>query len=153
MRESTKPEIFYAIVFASLLIMAIASYSGPWRFDPGNIWGAWLFHPDLSILLTIMTVFVGFSFLCLCLYQTLTSLQWLIRPYSTGILWIFLFHTIVGYRLIQFLKPSLNLYVLYGSVLVFFIVTGWLIGRLVEYCTGHQLEFIVKKVKREGTHG
>jgi hypothetical protein len=145
-----KTGLFYGATFVTLLLLATLAYSGPWKFDPRHIWGAWLFHPDLSSSLTCMAVFTGCSCVCLFLIPFLSSVQWLIKPYSAGILWIYLFHAIVGYRLMQVLKPFIDPSVLYFTTLFFLLATGWLIGRAVEYINTHQFEIAVMKSEKGG---
>jgi hypothetical protein len=149
---SKRTEIFYGVLFPTLLLSAVATYAGPRQFDPQHIWGAWLFHPDLSTLLTLMGVFTGCSFLCYSASSGLARLQWLIKPYSVGILWIFIIHHIVGYRLIQLLKPLMKPYVLCVIMVIFLLIVSWLIGRCVEYCNTHRFELVFRKVEKEGHH-
>jgi|GEM_PF-1833656 len=134
---------------AVFLLLGTVTWAGPWRFNPAQIWGSWLFHPDLSILLLLAGVFVLCSYLCYLAWPLLIKIQWLIKPVSVGILWIYLIHTITGFHLIAFLKHLLKAPVLFFPVLSILLLSSWFIGRGVEYINNHQFEFVVKKVAKE----
>ncbi|MGV8124701.1 MAG: heparan-alpha-glucosaminide N-acetyltransferase domain-containing protein [Candidatus Xenobiia bacterium LiM19] len=137
------------ILSAVFLLLGLATWSGHWKFNPAEIWGSWLFHPDLSILLLLAGVFVLCSYLCYLAWPVLIKMQWLIKPFSVGILWIYLIHTVTGFHLIASLKHLLKAPVLFFPVLSILLLLSWFIGRGVEYSNNHQFEFVVKKVAKE----
>lgn len=146
-QEGRRTEIFYGAIITILLSFSIATSLGQWKFNPSELWGAWLFHLELNTLLIMMCIFAACSSLCFLIYPYIVRLKWLIMPYSVGILWIYIIHTIVGWRLISFLKPSGDPLLLYFPLLLFLLSLSWLIGRGVEYSNTHQFEFIFRRVK------
>ncbi len=148
LQQKRKILLVCAVISAVFLLLGLVTWSGPWKFDPAEIWGSWLFHPDLSTLLLLISAFVMCSYLCYLAYPLLIRVQWLIKPFSVGILWIYLLHTIIGYHLIGSLKFLVKAPVLFFPVLTLLLILSWFIGRGVEYSNSHQFEFVLKKVKR-----
>jgi len=150
LREGRKTAIFYGITCAALLGLLALSKPAPWRFDPAHIWGAWLFHPGSATLYAIMAIFVFFSAACYYSYHHLEKLQWLTRPFGAGILWIYLFQEIAGYRLTSCLKQLCNPLLAFFPVVFFMVLSSWGIGSLVLYLHNHQFEFVLRKVGKRG---
>jgi len=149
MRSRRNIHAAHALLFFALITAGILTWSGPWRFNPAEIWGSWLFRPDLSTLLILMGAFVLCSYLCYLAWPVLIRVQRLIMPFSVGILWIYLIHTVAGFHLIAALKHLVKAPALFFPVLSFLLIVSWFIGRGVEYINSHQLELVVKKVAKE----
>jgi len=98
-----------------------------------NIWGSGIFQPSPVFMVGLMGFFgllITVSSVVMTRFFPVMSNTSLIHCYSKGILWIYVLHIIVGYRLAEWLKPLWPLSVLLMALPLFLWLMAWGIGWL-----------------------
>jgi len=95
-------------VMISVLAILISLVKGEFIFDEdfSNLWGPAVFLPPTAQMLALLGLFVLF-FLSLHGYRPQSLPKWgFLNAFSKGILWIYIFHLIIGYSIVEFLKAE-----------------------------------------------
>ena len=123
-----------SMVVGGLLIMWFAASTGPVavRFDPRNIWGTAMFRPPATVVLSMIGLFTLLVGLFIPFSRAFRAPQYgVLLSFSNGLLWIYLLHTVLGYRASVWLRDTVpfssELVVAFTVAMLLF---GWLVGVL-----------------------
>lgn len=120
-RKHNEKKFRLLIFTASLLLIGTALFKNRFFYavDLNYPWGALLFQPPTLSILAQLSVFSIFLFLMDFIFAKTKELGRfsIVNVFSRGILWIYLVHMIVGFRLIEFLANNG-----FSSIIVFFFV-------------------------------
>jgi len=120
-----RPDLFVRVLGpVSVLLMVFSILMGDFVpvLDRNNIWGSGIFQPSPFFMLGLMGFFgalITLSGVCMARFAPSLSNTSLINCYSKSILWIYLLHIVIGYRLSEWLKPLLPLSLLLIALPVF----------------------------------
>ncbi|MBN1227289.1 MAG: hypothetical protein JXA79_09875, partial [Deltaproteobacteria bacterium] len=115
-------------------------------FDPKNVWGPSIFQPPIGVILAVIGFFSLLVSLSILLVYLISKRRYsIINCYSKGILWIYVLHMIIGYRLAVWIKGHANLRIA-GPMLFSFafllLLISWLIGAVTVLIVHHK-RFII----------
>ena len=131
-----RPDLFVRVLGpVSVLLMVFSILMGDFVpvLDRNNIWGSGIFQPSPFFMLGLMGFFgalITLSGVWMTRFAPALSNTSLINCYSKSILWIYLLHIVIGYRLSEWLKPLLPLSLLLIALPVFLWLMAWGIGWL-----------------------
>lgn len=93
-------------VAISILLIAVSMYIGDFiiKEDLSNLWGPEIFIPPSSRLLANLGMFVILFLILSGLNIKRVRKYSIIDSYSKGILWIYIFHLIIGFKIVNLLK-------------------------------------------------
>ena len=136
---------FYKLFLISgLILMGAAIFSGNFFFEmeSSNLWGKTIFQPPTTTLLGIMGLF---NILIVIFDKVLTKIKLkkygLINSFSKGILWVYILHTIIFYRISEVVVSS-------GEIPTKIFITSFLfIGLIFSYFVGIFSIYLTSKIK------
>lgn len=120
------------VVGVILLVFAAINHALTPPLQVDLLWYASMFRPSLPFVLAV----IGAGCLLLSIGDRVKQFVW-VPWFSRGILWIYVFHSILGYRLLPIIGKEMSVSILFAHVLALVMIAlsagvGWAIVRKAQ---------------------
>jgi hypothetical protein len=131
------------------ICLLIGAFSQELWFDmeTENLWGPRVFQPSIPAVVGLSGYFALLMLICEWSFAHVRlNPNGLIKPFSSGILWIYLIHTCVGVHLSKWMRLSFSLEKSLFLLPMTLLVLSWGVGRLLSWLSAKQIRIRVTKV-------